>query len=562
MAAELDFLTKDRACATILAIPLGISLRSRDTSSITFPLAPFTSVEKGVANMKAGSVAILGLLALLIAVACGGAGPSTSSTPDPVELFLSVGENIARATSFHASFTVESAEESGTIEADIIPPDKAHFTLRFQSEDEDTEFEMISVEDQIYVLFPDFQGWFQVPPNGENFGGFGEIAELTGFFTEAFTVASGLSFIAQEAAGDLPVYHLRGTLDREALVLLDPDSIDEFVIMDAWIGVSDSLPLRVRLESQPSGEIVDISFSAFNAAMTIVAPAGAVSFSVVDDLFGGSLSHEMVGSFLSIIPLEGQECLQGQMGQEDYGSLVSGSRPMGLGDILAFEGCLGEIFGDFPDDLDGDEDLAGDLLPYLRDLVAILQQLPPEVEGCLRSAWGDTAFEEIRSGSRIPGFSELTAITSCLEVLDTGGEEDLGGITPGLGDLGLLFEALPSQAEDCLRSAWGDAVFEEIRSGVRVPGISELIALPSCLEAIDLGGDGSGEGLDLPGDESLDIPGDFGITFGQLPQQVLDCLVGKLGLDVVQEFSEGVSQAGIIELAALESCLAASDGGE
>jgi hypothetical protein len=95
-----------------------------------------------------------------------------------------------------------------------------------------------------------------------------------------------------------------------------------------------------------------------------------------------------------------------------------------------------------------------------------------------------------------------------------------------------------------------------------VPGISELIALPSCLETIDLGGDGSGEGLDLPGDESLDIPGDFGITFGQLPQEVLDCLIGKLGLDVVQEFSEGVRQAGIIELAALESCLAASEGSE
>ncbi|MEE9248298.1 MAG: hypothetical protein V3U79_06355 [Dehalococcoidia bacterium] len=443
------------------------------------------SVEKSATNIKAGSIAILGLLALLIAAACGGvggAGPSpTPQAPDPVELFLSAGENITEATSFHASFTIESAEESGTIEADIVPPDKAHFTLRFQSEDEDTEFEMISVEGQIYVLFPDFQGWFQVPPDGEEFGGFGEIAELTDFFTEAFTVASGHSFIAQEAAGDLPTYHLRGILDREALVLLDPENIDESAIMDAWIGVSDSLPLRVRLESQPSGEIVDISFSSFNAPMTIVAPVGAVSFSVVDDLFGGSLAPETVGSFLSIIPLEGQECLQGQMGQKDYDSLVSGTRPMGLEDVLAFESCLGKIFGDLPDDLDGDEDVVRDLLPELRDLVAILQQLPPEVEGCLRSAWGDTAFDEIRSGFRIPGFSELTAITSCLDILDIGGEEDLAGTAPGQGDLGILLEALPPQTEDCLRSAWGDAVFDEIKSGVREPGISELTALPSCL---------------------------------------------------------------------------------
>ena len=130
--------------------------------------------------MKAGSIAILGLLALLIAAACGGvggAGPTpTPSPPDPVELFLSVGENIAKATSFHASFTVESAEESGTIEADVVPPDKAHFTLRFQSEDEDRECEMISVEGPIYVLFLDFQGWVQVPPDGDRFGGLGEIA--------------------------------------------------------------------------------------------------------------------------------------------------------------------------------------------------------------------------------------------------------------------------------------------------------------------------------------------------------------------------------------------------
>ncbi|MEE9248297.1 MAG: hypothetical protein V3U79_06350 [Dehalococcoidia bacterium] len=43
---------------------------------------------------------------------------------------------------------------------------------------------------------------------------------------------------------------------------------------------------------------------------------------------------------------------------------------------------------------------------------------------------------------------------------------------------------------------------------------------------------------------------------------MLECLIGKLGPDVVQELKEGVRQASVMELVALESCLAAFEGGE
>ncbi|MFQ5874526.1 MAG: cytochrome c-type biogenesis protein CcmH, partial [Dehalococcoidia bacterium] len=116
----------------------------------------------------------------------------------------------------------------------------------------------------------------------------------------------------------------------------------EDALAHLWIGAADSLLYRLRLEISPGGDILEIEFSLFGSSMAIEPPESFQDITLFETLSGGAI----VGTLISTLPREHQECLIDRLGEEAYDALVSGTPVLGLNVALAIQECLQPLFGD------------------------------------------------------------------------------------------------------------------------------------------------------------------------------------------------------------------------
>ena len=338
-------------------------------------------------------LATIGLILLLaFAAACGGAGSTTQTPvpptptptpPDPLAIYQAMAAGMGSANSLHASFTFEGEEGSVSGEIDVQFPDQLQVSLTFSEEGgEPSSFESIAVGGEVFVRFLNFQGWFSVPAGEDDLS---DITDILNFFTAVGTGVSGLTYLGQEAIGDVPAFHLRGIASKELVELVgEEEEVEEDAsgTVDLWISADDSLLLRLRLEeTSPGSDVSEFTFSAFNAPVTIEAPANVVSFDVFEALATGNIGPQLLGDLISILSVEGQGCLRDALGENTYNSLGSGTGSLGPEEGLAFQQCMAGLLG-------GGEEARGEETSELvpEEVLSFFAGLPDEVKAQLEAA--------------------------------------------------------------------------------------------------------------------------------------------------------------------------------
>lgn len=483
------------------------------------------------------------LVALLFVAACGGGDDGPTPTPDPLTYYTSLGAKMLSIDSLHVSGTI--TEDNGrlttTLELDLSVPDRAKIIISITSVEEgDLGFEAIIIGDDVYTKLPGFQGYLQSSIDHPDFA---DVPNFFAVFTGVYTGVSALTYLGEETIDGAPVVRLQGTLGADVLQLLDPEGEETSATIQLWIDATEDTLLRVRIEESSTGNVTDLNFSALDAAVSIEAPTNVASMDVLDALEGGDLDPELIGQIVIILPVEAQDCLRSRLGESGYNDLAAGTATIGIAEGIAFAECLGFIFGDVSG-LEGDFELP----EGTDEVIQALLGLSDEAQQCVKDALGDTAFDELISGERLPSVEEILQAEECLGGIDEEiGEAEL----PSLDELLGILEELPAEATDCLKEALSEEVFQEIISGERLPGLAEAISMQECLQSLGYllgeGGEQEEEGGAPSGDEPLQI-------LGQIPASAQDCLRSAWGEEAFEEIAAGTRLPTISELLSLQSC--------
>ncbi len=298
--------------------------------------------------------------------ACGGGGP-----PDAAQVYSDAGEAMAALTSYHVTAEGLDEGEPFRFELDLVPPD------RFQLTEED-EGNIIGIGDQLYFSPPEFAGYFFAPE--EFFGLFDTSAFLTALTTEIFD----LTYLGEEAVDGVATHHLQGALPPAVLELVEPE--EEFtksITVELWVGLEDSLVHRYLLAPLDPDEETTLTLSRFDEAISIEAPANPRP---IEELYAEVFLEEIEG-----LPSEQGDCLRQVLGDDVFAEIEAGVR------------------------LPTEEQFQNSALCFVfpEDVKREFEGLSAEEQDCLRRVLGDTVFEELEAGARLPTAEEFLEGGEC-----------------------------------------------------------------------------------------------------------------------------------------------------
>jgi hypothetical protein len=222
------------------------------------------------------------LVAAVLIVACGGGDSSEPADTDKTaaEILSDASKAAAGLTTFHfklshqngstplpLNLSVESAE------GDVGVPDKLKADVKADAAGINVSVKVIGIDDETWVTNPFTRSWQRL--GGTNIRDFANPAALvTGLLPDV----QDPQIAGREDVDGAATYRLTGTIDSaalsDALGIAEPGHT---VKVEAWIGVDDSLPRRVKL----SGRLTDdekenvtrqVDLSRFNQPVDIQAP--------------------------------------------------------------------------------------------------------------------------------------------------------------------------------------------------------------------------------------------------------------------------------------------------
>jgi len=242
-------------------------------------------------KLQSGFLA-LGVLAVigLSLVACGGSGSDSGSasvvpaSPTPELTGKGVLELAAEATGNLDSFHFVLSHESGSTplplnlnlesaEGDVVVPGKLSAEVDAKAAGINVSVRIIGIDDQTWVTNPFTRQWQDLP--GTDIRDFADPAALVAGVLPAIKVTDLSDGGTVDGAKS---YLVRGTIDSgalsDALGLAEPGRAVE---VEAWVGMEDFLPRRIRLagalsDSDSSGVVRQVVLSRFDEAVEIMPP--------------------------------------------------------------------------------------------------------------------------------------------------------------------------------------------------------------------------------------------------------------------------------------------------
>ena len=193
--------------------------------------------------------------------------------------------------------------------------------------------------------------------------------------------------------------------------------------VEMWISRDDLLPLRIEARYEEINSFprtFSAVYSDFGAEVDVSVPKDVLDIGYLDRLEQRTLSPEELGRLVRAFPVEGQKCMEAEIGTDLYREVLSGDSDADIVLGIAFTHCRNEI-------LSRTSDLffygIAEAL-YELDLTVLSiqpEQMVEEVVECLREGIGLESLFEIGSlpggeGERAPTPDELEAAERCKAV--------------------------------------------------------------------------------------------------------------------------------------------------
>lgn len=174
---------------------------------------------------------------------------STESVDVSEERLAELRSAVARTIeieSFH--FTLDASIEAAVagisldisvlVAGDFAPPDRSKANLSINMGFVSSEFDAVSAGGDSYATDPQTGQWSLIPK--EDSGLFDSPHKLVGLVAQA---AHQMELVGQGSIGGVSVLHLRSERAQSALT----DNSDDPILAEAWVGVDDLRPYRLRL---------------------------------------------------------------------------------------------------------------------------------------------------------------------------------------------------------------------------------------------------------------------------------------------------------------------------
>lgn len=194
---------------------------------------------------------LFGIAAFLL-VACGGGDSSESANTEKTatEILDDASKAAADVDSFHFKLSHQNGSTPlplnlslESAEGDIVVPDKLKADVKAEAAGINVSVKIIGIGNQTWVTNPFTRDWQRL--SGTNIRDFADPAALV---TGILPAVKDPQIAGLEEVDGTSTYKLTGTIDSAAL----SDSLGiaepgQTVTVEAWIGVDDSLPRRVKL---------------------------------------------------------------------------------------------------------------------------------------------------------------------------------------------------------------------------------------------------------------------------------------------------------------------------
>ena len=221
-------------------------------------------------------------LVSLLLLACGGGDSSEPSGGEKTasEILGDASKASASVTSFHFKLSHQNGSTPlplnlslESAEGDIVVPDKLAADVKADAAGINVSVKVIGINNETWVTNPFTRNWQRL--GGTNIRDFADPGALvTGLLPEV----KDPQIAGREDVDGTSTYRLTGTLDSaalsDALGIAEPGHT---VRVEAWIGVDDSLPRRVKLSGRLSDDEKEnvtrqVDLSRFNQPVDIKAP--------------------------------------------------------------------------------------------------------------------------------------------------------------------------------------------------------------------------------------------------------------------------------------------------
>jgi hypothetical protein len=224
---------------------------------------------------------LFGLAVALLLVACGGGDSSEPATEKSASDIL---EDASKAAADVDSFHFKLSHQNGSTplplnlslesaEGDIVVPDKLKADVKAEAAGINVSVKIIGIGNQTWVTNPFTRDWQRL--GGTNIRDFADPAALV---TGILPAVKDPQIAGREEVDGTSTYKLTGTIDSAAL----SDSLGiaepgQTVTVEAWIGVEDSLPRRVKLigrltEDERENVTRQVDLSRYNQPVDIQQP--------------------------------------------------------------------------------------------------------------------------------------------------------------------------------------------------------------------------------------------------------------------------------------------------
>ncbi len=228
------------------------------------------------------------LVVALVLAGCGGGSNNTKSSTGAVASPTPTGQQVIQQSatavqalqSFHFVFTHQNGTTPlplgmglDSAEGDVGVPDKLSADVKAKAGGINVSVKVIGIGDKTWVTNPFTRNWQQLP--GASIHDFADPAALV---TSLLPKIQNPQIAGTETVGGVKTYDVKGTIDSGALSdALSFVEAGHSVNVEAWIGVDDSLPRRVKiagpLTANESAQIVrQVDLSGFNEPVSIQPP--------------------------------------------------------------------------------------------------------------------------------------------------------------------------------------------------------------------------------------------------------------------------------------------------
>ena len=282
------------------------------------------------------------------ALACEGLLLTPTSVPgstpeDARSIFRAADENLKATSSFHVTFTAEGSGAGTRAETDIFPLEGGRFVIQILLDAADNvEIEVIQIGESQYVLYPGFQAWFDF--GGETLDRNSSFKDFPYDLGGILEAAESFELLGEGIIDGENAFRLiaRGSRDLRQAVGFAP-GVGE-AELEIWIRRSDLLPLRIEARVEDPETMYTSVYSDFGTSVNVAVPENVIHVGLIDGLLKGALSPEQLGQVVRALPVEGQQCIEAEIGTDVYRVVIGGDSEEDFLVLTAFHKCESQIF--------------------------------------------------------------------------------------------------------------------------------------------------------------------------------------------------------------------------